>query len=208
MSCKQYTVTRWLDGTTGVVDDWLTRWRSCASGLVSSTTAPSHCTAQYERENHTHKLQLKITKFEIHVSVKKRQPSFKVVPGFLTNEIQTSDHNTRCQTEHVSWSIPYLLLYYGLFSSIDLFERNVCKTYLFMFTFHLYKISADYLFKDCHGLHHSSKIFLFQFAHAFPFSSLCNFIDTLHNSKVSSFFLSLLLNYLAMKIVMWRLSKW
>ena len=48
-------------------------------------------------------------------------------------------------------------------------KRNVYKTYLFMFTFHLYKISAEYLFKDCHGLHHSSKIFLFQFAHVFPF---------------------------------------
>ena len=64
-----------------------------------------------------------------------------------------------------------------------------------MFTFHLYQISAEYWFKDCHGLHHSSKIFFFNLHTPFSFYPLKNFIDTLHNSKVSSFFLSLLLNY-------------
>ena len=38
-----------------------------------------------------------------------------------------------------------------------------------MFTFHSYKISAEYLFKDCHGLHHSSKIFFFNLYTPFPF---------------------------------------
>ena len=38
-----------------------------------------------------------------------------------------------------------------------------------MFTFHLYKISAEYLFKDCHGLHHNLKIFFFNLHTPLPF---------------------------------------